>query len=485
MKSPFRVERCAAAVRAHGALNSPDLAGPRLLRFEPDRARDAGGRARLTRRAPALPGRPRRPHVRGPMTSRALPALAAALLSASAAQAGEPHLAFDVRADFVRHDPTYVADRRAARAPLAILTAGVRALEAAGDPRTRCAQERLTELRVTTHDTDDFALARTEAAALNRLLAAPGADTAPDGPDAQGAWGRCYARWYLRLDASYDVISERSGPLDLPARFLDRVNGPEALEAYLRGLSVSDVAAEGVDHRRELNYAVSDLMRLILHGQPIGYPWAPDLKDTVRHLLLNDLRDPATATWGPRFRHDGAVTFVPDLSLTFHVVKYLGGDVSDWPRLIDTLLAMRDLQYPQGWREGDGFLAHDLYDVATLFHLGWDRVDADRRSRMAGALGDMLAWCLAETVRPDGTVRVDAGDDSDETATYFAVGLLGELGVFDPAKRFWTRRDIPDGPALGARIAARIRDALAHGRGADAGVYYRNALARLAADGVH
>ena len=64
------------------------------------------------------------------------------------------------------------------------------------------------------------------------------------------------------------------------------------------------------------------------------------------------------------------------------------------------------------------------------------------------------------------------------------MGLLSELGVFDPAKRFWTERDVPDGPALGARMAARIRDALAQGRGADAGVYDRNALQRLTGDGV-
>ena len=61
---------------------------------------------------------------------------------------------------------------------------------------------------------------------------------------------------------------------------------------------------------------------------------------------------------------------------------------------------------------------------------------------------------------------------------------MEELGVFDPAKRIWTQRDIPDGPALGSRMAARVRGALALGRGADRGVYQRNALARLTADGV-
>ena len=117
--------------------------------------------------------------------------------------------------------------------------------------------------------------------------------------------------------------------------------------------------------------------------------------------------------------------------------------------MIATLLAMRDLQYPQGWRQGAGYLAHDLYDIATLFHLGWDRADADLRARMAAALDDMLAWCLTETVRPDGTVRVDEADNSAETATYFAVGLLGELGTFDPAKRFWTSAHDPARPGVG------------------------------------
>ena len=137
------------------------------------------------------------------------------------------------------------------------------------------------------------------------------------------------------------------------------------------------------------------------------------------------------------------------------------------------------------FRSGDGFLAHDLYDVASLFRLGWPHVDAGRQARMTTALGAMLDWCLSSVVGPDGSVKVDVGDDSVETATYFAVGLLGELGVFDPAKRFWTTRDIPGGPALGHRLAMRIRDELAHGGGAEGGTYYRNALERLAGDGVH
>ncbi len=149
------------------------------------------------------------------------PILAAAVFAVSTglADAGEPRLAFDVIPLFERYDPTYRADRAAARQPLNSLAERVHALETSGSPATRCAQERLTELRTTVHDTADFSRARAETEALERLLAAPDSETAPDGPDHDGAWGRCYSQWYLRLDTSYDAISERETALPVPATF--------------------------------------------------------------------------------------------------------------------------------------------------------------------------------------------------------------------------------------------------------------------------
>ena len=237
------------------------------------------------------------------------PFLAAAVLAVSTglADAGEPKLAFDVIPLFERYDPTYRADRAAARQPLNGLAERVHALETSGSPAIRCAQERLTELRTTVHDTADFARARAETEALKNLLAAPERETVPDGPDREGAWGRCYSQWVLRLDTSYDAISEREAALPVPATFLDRVNGPDALLRYLRGLAVSDIAATGVNHRRELNYSVSALLRLILRDQPIGYPWAPALKDTMRQWLMGEWwstsattrsRPPPISRWG-------------------------------------------------------------------------------------------------------------------------------------------------------------------------------------------
>ena len=146
---------------------------------------------------------------------------AAVASSVGFADAGEPALAFDVVPLFERYDPTYRADRTAAREPLNGLAERVHALETRGNPAARCAQERLTELRTTIHDTADFTRARAETEALERLLQAPESEAAsPDGPDGDGAWGRCYRQWYLRLDTSYDAISEREtrviGAGDIP-----------------------------------------------------------------------------------------------------------------------------------------------------------------------------------------------------------------------------------------------------------------------------
>ena len=52
---------------------------------------------------------------------------------------------------------------------------------------------------------------------------------------ADGAWGQCYESWPLKLIASYDHRGDRGAR---PFRFLDRVNSPEKLRAYLLPLAL-------------------------------------------------------------------------------------------------------------------------------------------------------------------------------------------------------------------------------------------------------
>jgi hypothetical protein len=405
-------------------------------------------------------------------------ALALATLLAAPAAAAELPPVVDTRAEYPKFDPAY----RARLAPLRrrgdALADAVHAEEAAGRP-ARCAAQVLTELRWRTNNTADYGAIAADADRLEALLKSP--DRAPDHQDpADGAWGRCYRTWTFKLDASYDALSELGdGAPAVAPRFLDRVNDPERLEAYLTGLLVSEIARDGVNRRRELNQSLSDLMRLILREKPAGYAWHPGLKARLLALIHGRLRDPATGFWGPVHRIEGRDVRVPDLSITFHVAKYLDGAVSDWPRLLDTLLAMRDRPYPQGWRQRDGYLVHDIYDVVTLFRLGFPHANEAQQAAIRAEVGRLLAWALAHTVAADGTVRLDENDDSVETAYYFAVGFLDEVGYLDPRKRFWTERDLSEGAALAAALRARIEAALASGASGEGGVYYRNALARL------
>jgi hypothetical protein len=91
--------------------------------------------------------------------------------------------------------------------------------------------------------------------------------------DTDGSWGRCHDAWFFRLDASYDGhFSRDQGGDDIP--LLDRVNSPQKLAQYITSISVSDVAHSGVDHRREMNEALSTLIRLILRGPAPRQPEA-------------------------------------------------------------------------------------------------------------------------------------------------------------------------------------------------------------------
>lgn len=409
---------------------------------------------------------------------RRLRILLPALLLALPAVAADLSPVVDTRAEFPKFDPDY----RARMAPLRwrgeALAAAVHAEEAAGRP-ARCAAQVLTELRWRINNTADYAAVAADADRLEALLKNP--DRAPDRPDpTDGAWGRCYRTWTFKLDASYDAFSERGdAPPAVAPRFLDRVNDPDRLEAYLTGLLVSEIARDGVNRRRELNQSLSDLMRLILREKPAGYPWHPGLRARLLALVHGPLRDPATGFWGPVHRIEGREVRVSDLSVTFHVAKYLDGRIADWPRLLDTLLAMRDRPYPQGWRQRDGYLVHDLYDVVTLFRLGFPHASEAQRAAIRAEVERLLDWSLAHAVSADGAVRLDENDDSVETAYYFAVGFLDEVGYLDPRKRFWTDRAFPEGPTLAARLRARVEAALATGASGEGGVYYRNALARL------
>ena len=70
-----------------------------------------------------------------------------------------------------------------------------------------------------------------------------------------------------------------------------------------------------------------------------------------------------------------------DLSLTFHMARYLDGAIGYWPQLIDTLFAIRGRRYPNGWLDEIGLTNHNNYDVAVLLQFGQRRRKGPRLPR--------------------------------------------------------------------------------------------------------
>jgi hypothetical protein len=319
---------------------------------------------------------------------------------------------------------------------------------------TSCLRQALRELRWRLEYTSDLASARANLERIQGLASSPAPPCATN-PDEEGGYRACTEVWFLKLDASVDhlLAPEFKGK---PPRFLDRVNDPDRLARYLDGLLVSRLEEEGVDHRKELNFATANLVRLILWRRPANYPWNPRLVSIIRNFIDN-WQDPATGFFGATYEFGGQRFRTTDLSLTFHMARYLEGRISYWPQLIDTLLEIRDDRYPNGWLDDEGLTSHNNYDVATLFKLGWDQMRGDQRQHATAELDRLLGWCLTGAIAPDGTVVARAKSESLSEGYYFTIAFLDTVGYFDPAKRFWTDRPFPQAPALRGQIEAHVR----------------------------
>lgn len=321
--------------------------------------------------------------------------------------------------------------------------------------------------------TRDYPRVRERIGALTTALNDPRCFDAQDEESPEdGTWGKWHTEWVFKLNASYDHIAGPArgiAPSKYPPRFLDRINSPERLTAHLNQLLTSEYGKR--QNRWELNETLSHLARLILPGYPANYAYHPGLKSALMDWIMNVGRDPATGYWGERYVRNGQVTFRPDISITFHLVSYLNGEVPDWPKIIDTTFAIKGVPY--GWQTSN----HDHVDVVELFRLGWIHASPAQQAAMRKEIQSLLDWCLRESLRPDGSFTVD--QESVETSEYFGVSFLARLGYFDRTKRFWTDQDFPHAAQDRERIIRFIRSH--HASGGAGGSFYRSAFLQLGA----
>ena len=385
-----------------------------------------------------------------------------------------------IRADMVAFNPHYkelMAQRRLILTPLA---KQVYEQEVQGRKVT-CSFQILTETRWLLGYTADFAHIDRRLNDLKESLAHPENEGLAEQQDPKdGSWGGCYTAWWERLDASYDFLQmEKARGITPKYRFslLDRINSPEKLKAYFASITTSDVAHTGLDNRKELNGAFVDLIRLVNAGDPSGYPWHPKLKQTLMDLTLNVYRNADTGWWGETYIHDGKRQYIDDLSMTFHIVHALDGEVPLKDRLATTLFALKDVDYPVGWMDHGVQSNHNNMDVIVLMRDSWKSMTDAQRQQGADEIRRMLHWCLTESLQPDGSFRNLGGDQSIEEDEHFGVAFLARIGYFDKSVRFWTKEDFPDAEANRQRIFAFIK---AHqNTGATGGAYYSSAMQEL------
>jgi len=322
--------------------------------------------------------------------------------------------------------------------------------------------------------TRDFPRVRERIGALRAALDDPRNYTARDEQSpVDGSWGKWQTEWFFKLMATYDHVAgpaQSLEPAKYPLRLLDRINSPEKLTAHLGQLLTSEYGKR--DNRWELNETISRLIRLIPNAQPASYPYHPQLKAALIEWIMNTARDPETGYWGERYVKNGQVTKTKDLSITFHIVSYLNGEVPDWPKVIDTTLAIKGAKL--GWLTSN----HDHVGAVELFRLGWKHANAAQQQAMRTEIQAMLDWCLRESLRPDGSFTVD--QESVEASEYFGVSFLARIGYFDSTRRFWTDQDFPNAAQNREHIIKFIRSHFASG-GAG-GSFYRGALTQLGED---
>jgi hypothetical protein len=328
--------------------------------------------------------------------------------------------------------------------------------------KTPCARAIFVEAQWLVQFTADFDRIEKRLQALRDILKQP-ADPprARDQSPVDGSFNPCDEVWFYKLGAACDklVVMQFTDTLPKrPLRFLDQINSPEKYRAYMDRLLIADVRKTGEDTRTELNLAGTDLVRLILGKLPSGYTFHPQLKQTMLDYLDNKWQDPKTGFWGCWYKtKDGDIRKTADISATFHIVHYRDGKVKNWPQIIKTTLAMKNLEWPYGWLQEGEMSDHHNYDVVTLFHYGWSSMTAEQKTDARKEIRRMLDYCLTKSLRPDGSFNL--GDEGTIGGSFeFPCLFLYEIGFFNKENRYWTSEEFPRAREIAKRIAKKIKE---------------------------
>jgi hypothetical protein len=370
--------------------------------------------------------------------------------------------------EFVRFDQDHRALKLERQARLQPLQRRLLELHGAGQPM-HCSTQIENELRWRLTASTEWSRVDRYLWLLQTSLLDTEQDFAIEQVPHDGSWGVCYVEWFKKLDPAIDALN-RYAAIELepsyPLRFLGPIASPEGLIGQLRELRVSDIAADGRDQRQPLGALMSFAAELV-YKPPVRSlvnrrTEDVEIDEAYKAALtrfLDDWQDPATGYWGPWYRIDGELRKAADLSFTYHIVAYRKGEVRLWDKILATTLAIRDEEYPFGWRFRGRDTNHNAYDVVRILKLGWRHLEPDQRARAAVEIDRLLRWSLSETLTPDGRFLPDPDFDGKLSAAYYyGISLLTKTGYCAATPAFWTDQTWPEAAERCCRIAERVME---------------------------
>ncbi len=372
-----------------------------------------------------------------------------------------------IEQQLVRNDPHYVERRNERLERLTPLASQLHELQERGRSLP-CSAQILNETRWLLKATDNWSSIDKNIFVLRTTLLDPDQGFALDQVPHDGSWGVCYESWFKKLDPTVSTLN-RFVALDLkpfyPLRFLKPIATSADLVERLEQLRINDVAVTGLDQRDELG-AVAAFAAELVFKRSLGElvrEMTPEIRLDEAYVaefehFLDEWQDPETGYWGAWYLIDGRLLKANDLSFTYHVIAYRNGKVANWDRILATTLAIREREYPYGWRFKGADNTHNGYDVVRILELGWPHLAPEMQAHWREVIRDLLRRLIATTLRPDGSFApVASFDSSFADAQYYGVSLLVRSGYCSSKPPFW----IATRPRSATVLCCRIADHLA------------------------
>jgi hypothetical protein len=273
-----------------------------------------------------------------------------------------------------------------------------------------------------------------------------------------GSWGLGFTSWYFRLYYSVDDIQQCRANPRYPFSFLDRINSPEKLTALLNSDLMDNFTKTGEFNEDKLNETFSALARILMKNKPTTcYGFHPGLRTALKDFVTH-WQNPATGWWGQWLvDRQGRIWKMDDVSITFHAISDLFGQVPHLDRIAKHLLQVDGVNFPAGIRFNGHYENHLNWDAVKIFRTAWPTLDASTREQARAEISRMLHWCLTKSYQPDGSFKVSDLDDTLGDAYEYGVNFLVDAGYFNRAKRFWTNQDFPNAETVRDRIETKLK----------------------------